>query len=72
MINLMASLDEGPVCACGAAVEEGQTLCRKCHASARWLRRTAQRRRKANRRRGEVRRPAGYPRGTVEAGVIWT
>ncbi|MFI7043303.1 hypothetical protein [Streptosporangium sandarakinum] len=72
MINLMASLDEGPVCACGAAVEEGRTLCRKCHASARWLRRTAQRRRKASRRRGEVRRPAGYPRGVAEAGVIWT
>ncbi|MGW4662249.1 hypothetical protein [Streptosporangium sandarakinum] len=72
MIDLMNPLNEGPVCACGAAVEEGQTLCRKCHASARRLRRTAQRRRKASGRRGEVRRPAGHPRGTVEAGVIWT
>ncbi|GGL24258.1 hypothetical protein [Planomonospora parontospora] len=71
MIDLMASLEEGPVCACGATVEEGQTLCRKCHALARWLRRTAKRR-KAGGRRGETRRPAGRPQDFAEAGVIWT
>ncbi|MET9067721.1 hypothetical protein [Streptosporangium sandarakinum] len=68
MINLMNPLDEGPVCARGAAVEEGRTLHRKCHASARRPHRTAQRRRKPNGRRGEVRRPAGHPRGVAEAG----
>ncbi|MFC4062254.1 hypothetical protein ACFOWE_28460 [Planomonospora corallina] len=71
MIDLIFPLDDGPACDCGAALEEGQTLCRKCHALARWLRRTT-RQRKAGRRRGETRRPAGRPRGLAEAGVIWT
>ncbi|SNT61596.1 hypothetical protein SAMN05216276_108436 [Streptosporangium subroseum] len=71
MINYIQSIDETPACECGAALEEGHLLCRKCRARDRWMRRHGARR-KATRRPGESRRPANRPRGIVEAGVSWT
>lgn len=71
MINYIRPIDETPACECGGALEEGQFACRKCRARERWVRRQVARRR-TNRRRGQVRRPANRPYGTAEAGVIWT
>jgi hypothetical protein len=62
--------EEDGICACGAHLEERQTLCRKCRAKARWLRRQAGRR-VAVRRPGGKRRPEGRPGRTAEAGVSW-
>ncbi|MFF5207025.1 hypothetical protein [Streptosporangium sp. NPDC000396] len=70
MINHIRPIDETPACACGAALEQGQFLCRKRRARDRWLRRQAARRR-TTKRRGQTRRPANRRRGIVEAGVIW-
>ena len=72
MINYIRPIDETPACECGAVLEEGQFACRKCRARNRWIRRQVARRRTANRRRGQVRRPANRPYGTAKAGVIWT
>ncbi|GGS73335.1 hypothetical protein GCM10010156_35240 [Planobispora rosea] len=69
--TIISLLDETPGCICSATLEEGQTLCRKCHARERWLQRRAAKGRTAK-RRGESRRPAGRPRNITEAGVIWT
>lgn len=69
MINYIRPIDETPTCECGATLEEGQFVCRKCRARERWVRRRVARRR-TNRRRGQVRRPANRPYGTAEAGVI--
>ncbi|GGT08947.1 hypothetical protein GCM10010156_77310 [Planobispora rosea] len=69
--TIISPLDETPGCVCGATLEEGQTLCRKCHARERWLKRRDAKRR-TNKRRGESRRPAGRPRSITEVGVIWT
>ncbi|MGW4424999.1 hypothetical protein [Streptosporangium sp. NPDC004631] len=71
MINDIRPIDETPACACGATLEEGRFACRKCRARDRWTRRQVARRR-TNRRRGQVRRPANRPYGSAEAGVIWT
>ncbi|MEU1731647.1 hypothetical protein [Streptosporangium sp. NPDC020145] len=71
MINYIRSIDETPGCECGGALEEGQFVCRKCRARERWVRRQVARRR-TNRRRGQVRRPANRPYGAAEAGVIRT
>ncbi len=62
--------EEGRTCACGARLAEGQTLCRKCRARTRWLRRQAGRR-VAVRRPGGTRRPEGRPGRTAQAGVSW-
>ncbi|MFI6796147.1 hypothetical protein [Streptosporangium canum] len=71
MINYFGSIDETPDCECGAALEQGRFLCRKCRARDRWRwRQTAKRR--TTTRNGQTRRPASRPRGIVEAGVIWT
>ncbi|MCW2882530.1 MAG: hypothetical protein JWQ95_6630 [Sphaerisporangium sp.] len=71
MINYIRPIDETPACECGAALEEGQFLCRKCRARDRWFRHQAAKRKKTK-RRGETRRPANRPHGIAEAGVIWT
>ncbi|MGI5286558.1 hypothetical protein ACQEVF_24915 [Nonomuraea polychroma] len=60
-----------PSCACGALLDEGRKLCRKCRARDRWLRKQAAKR-KGGRRRGETRRPPRAPRGLAAAGVIWS
>nr|BFE83805.1 hypothetical protein GCM10020093_064060 [Planobispora longispora] len=69
MINttVISPLDETPDCICGAALEEGQTLCRKCHARERWLKRRAAKGRTAK-RRGETRRPAAVPAASPRPG----
>ncbi|MER5325679.1 hypothetical protein [Streptosporangium roseum] len=71
MINHIKPIDETPACECGAALEQGRFLCRKCRAGDRWVRRQAARRRTAT-RNGQSRRPANRPRGIAEAGVSWT
>ncbi|WP_371782862.1 hypothetical protein [Streptosporangium subroseum] len=71
MINDIQVIDETPACECGAALEEGHLLCRKCRARDRWMRRRGDRR-KATKRRGESRRPANRLRDITEAGVSWT
>ncbi|GIH28501.1 hypothetical protein Aph01nite_68110 [Acrocarpospora phusangensis] len=52
--------DESPTCICGALLADGQQLCRKCAARQRWIRRQNARLR-ADRRRGETRRPPRNP-----------
>ncbi|MBB4919106.1 hypothetical protein [Streptosporangium saharense] len=64
-------INDTPACGCGAVLEEGRFICRKCRARERWVRRQVARRR-TSQRRGQVRRPANRPYGTAEAGVIWT
>ncbi|GIH91678.1 hypothetical protein ACFFMN_29500 [Planobispora siamensis] len=73
MINttITDEFDETPTCVCGAALGEGQTLCRKCRARELWLKRQ-EGKRKASTRRGETRRPAGRPRNRSQARVIWS
>jgi hypothetical protein len=71
MITTINLIDETPACECGAVLEEGQSLCRKCRARDRWTRRRLARGR-TNRRHGETRRPATRSRDLTEAGVIWT
>ncbi|WP_433240850.1 hypothetical protein ACQPYK_35215 [Streptosporangium sp. CA-135522] len=71
MVKYIGSIDEMPVCECGAVAEQGRFLCRRCRARDRWVhRQTAQR--GTTTRSGQTRRPAGRPRGVVEAEVIWT
>ncbi|MEV4173857.1 hypothetical protein [Nonomuraea sp. NPDC049709] len=60
-----------PTCVCGALLDEGRELCRKCRARDRWLRKQTAKR-KGGRRRGETRRPPRAPRGLAAAGVIWS
>ncbi|MER7209851.1 hypothetical protein ABT340_22560 [Streptosporangium sp. NPDC000239] len=64
-------INDTPACGCGAVLEEGRFICRKCRARERWVRRQVARRR-TSQRRGQVRRPVNRPYGTAEAGVIWT
>lgn len=71
MMDKVPPLDDRPSCECGARLERGQKRCHKCSAWRRWLRRQAQRR-KANKRRGHTRRPAGRPRNIAEMGVSWS
>ncbi|MFG6195131.1 hypothetical protein [Nonomuraea sp. JJY05] len=60
-----------PTCACGALLNEGRELCRKCRARDRWLRKQTAKR-KSGKRRGETGRPPRAPRGLAAAGVIWS
>lgn len=62
--------EEERTCECGARMGEGQTVCRKCRAKARWLRRQTGRS-VAVRRPGGKRRPQGRPGRSAEAGVSW-
>ncbi|MEU3168523.1 hypothetical protein [Streptosporangium sp. NPDC006930] len=71
MINYIRPIDETPACGCGALLEEGQFLCRKCRARDRWMRRQGAKRR-TTKRREETRRPVGRPRDITRAGVSWT
>jgi len=61
-------LTEEPRCACGAQLAEGETQCRKCRASCRWLRRQLGRR-KADKRR-DVPRPADKRRSSGRPGRL--
>ncbi|MEV1001799.1 hypothetical protein [Nonomuraea sp. NPDC050202] len=60
-----------PACACGALLDQGRELCRKCRARDRWLKKQTAKR-KSGKRRGETRRPPRAPRGLAAAGVIWS
>ncbi|MER5622674.1 hypothetical protein ABT061_16690 [Streptosporangium sp. NPDC002544] len=71
MINYTRPIDETPAYGCGALLEEGQFLCRKCRARERWIRRQGAKR-TTTKRREETRRPAGRPRDITRAGVSWT
>ncbi|WP_250214003.1 hypothetical protein [Acrocarpospora catenulata] len=57
-----------PVCICGAALAEGQKLCRKCAARERWAKRQAARLR-LKRRRNLSRRPPRDPHRTPIVGT---
>ncbi|MCG5215445.1 hypothetical protein [Streptosporangium sp. KLBMP 9127] len=71
MIIRIPAIDETPACGCGAALEEGQGLCRKCRARDRWMRRRTAGRRNG-RRSAETRRPGTRSNGLAQAGVTWT
>jgi hypothetical protein len=71
MTHQIPSLEDDPSCECGALLEEGQTICRKCTAVLRWLRRHAKRNKPAK-RRGEVKRPATRRREDARIGVSWS
>ncbi|MEO3854711.1 hypothetical protein [Acrocarpospora sp. B8E8] len=69
MTNTIATpAEEPPACACGAALAEGQKLCRKCAARERWAKRQAARLR-VKRRRNLNRRPPRDPHRTTVQGV---
>ncbi|MEO3861763.1 hypothetical protein [Acrocarpospora sp. B8E8] len=69
MTNTIATpAEEPPACPCGAALTEGQKLCRKCAARERWARRQAARLR-VKRRRNLNRRPPRDPHRATIQGV---